>query len=52
VVREWCRAPAVTTTLTLTLLPARSCWFREIDIEIARWGVPTDPTGAQFVVQP
>jgi protoheme IX farnesyltransferase len=25
---------------------------REIDVEVARWGVPTDPTNAQFVVQP
>jgi hypothetical protein len=25
---------------------------REIDIEIARWGSTTDPTNAQFVVQP
>ena len=25
---------------------------REIDIEIARWGSATDPTNAQFVVQP
>ncbi len=25
---------------------------REIDIEVAKWGVPSDPTNAQFVVQP
>ena len=25
---------------------------REIDIEVARWGSPTDPTNAQYVVQP
>ena len=25
---------------------------REIDIEVARWGNPADPTNAQFVVQP
>ncbi len=27
-------------------------FFREIDIEIGRWGIPFDPTNAQFVVQP
>lgn len=26
--------------------------YREIDIEIAKWGNPSDPTNAQFVVQP
>lgn len=26
--------------------------YREIDVEIARWGDATDPTNAQFVVQP
>lgn len=25
---------------------------REIDIEVAKWGYPKDPTNAQFVVQP
>jgi len=25
---------------------------REIDVEVARWGNPADPTNAQFVVQP
>ena len=25
---------------------------REVDIEFARWGIPTDPTNAQYVVQP
>lgn len=26
--------------------------YREIDIEVARWGNPTDPTNAQYVIQP
>lgn len=26
--------------------------YREIDVEFARWGNPTDPTNAQYVVQP
>jgi len=30
----------------------REAWYREIDFEFSRWGNASDPTNAQFVIQP